>query len=230
MTHRPRIALIGRYTNSASALRYRGIVGPRTLLEGIWRAGGEPVLLFPASGFGADRWSDRLTGIDGVLFPGGGDLDPATYGEVAESEHVYDVDQVQDEQDLSLARHVLAQGIPFLAICRGMHVINVAAGGTLHQHIEPMHRHHVHEVRFERDWDRFGVAAEPITCSCYHHQAIKELGENLEIVARASDGVAEALVQTNSDQGVCVQWHPEDTAESDSQQQAVFDSFVDRCR
>jgi putative glutamine amidotransferase len=230
MTHRPRIALIGRYSNSASALRYRGIVGPRTLFESIWRAGAEPILLFPASGFASDDWHSRLAGIDGVLFPGGGDLDPATYGELAESEHVYDVDQLQDEQDLSLARHVLTHGAPFLAICRGMHLINVAAGGTLHQHIEPMHRHHLHEVTFEREWSRFGVGGARITCSCYHHQAIKDLGAHLTIVARSSDGIAEALLLENSKQGVCVQWHPEDTAESDPNQQGIFDSFVERCR
>ncbi|OIQ76387.1 putative glutamine amidotransferasec [mine drainage metagenome] len=230
MTHRPKIALIGRFTDSASALRYRGIVGARTLLESIWRAGGEPVLLLPATGFGADQWASRLDGLDGVLFPGGGDLDPATYGEIEESEHVYDVDQVQDEQDLSLARHVLTHGIPFLAICRGMHLINVAAGGTLHQHFEPMHRHHVHEVTFEREWSRFGVSGPQLTCSCYHHQAIKDLGEHLEIVARSDDGIAEALILTDSDQGVCVQWHPEDTAEADPSQQGIFDAFVDRCR
>jgi len=230
MTQRPRIALIGRYTNSASALRYRGIVGPRTLLEAIWRAGGEPVVLLPASGFGADHWQSRLAGIDGILFPGGGDLDPAAYGESAESEHVYDVDQVQDEQDLSLARYVLNFGVPFLAICRGMHVINVASGGTLHQHIDPMHRHYVHEVMFERDWERFGVGGAQITASCYHHQAIKDLGANLEIVARAGDGIIEALTLVDSEQGVCIQWHPEDTAETDPNQQGIFDALIERCR
>lgn len=230
MTHRPKIALIGRFTDSASALRYRGIVGARTLLEAIWRAGGEPVLLLPTTGFGADQWALRLEGIDGVLFPGGGDLDPAAYGQIEESEHVYDVDQIQDEQDLSLARHVLTHGIPFLAICRGMHLINVAAGGTLNQHIEPMHRHLTHEVSFDREWDRFGVGLERVTCSCYHHQAIDEVGEHLEIVARSSDGIAEAMILTDSEQGVCVQWHPEDTAETDPNQQGIFDAFVQRCR
>ncbi len=230
MTHRPRIALIGRYTDTASALRYRGIVGARTLLESIWRAGGEPILLLPAHGFGSDDWGSRLADIDGVLFPGGGDLDPATYGEVAESEHVYDVDPLQDGQDLSLARYVLTYGIPYLAICRGMHVINVAAGGTLQQHIEPMHRHLIHEVTFEREWARFGVGVERLTCSCYHHQAIKDLGEHLAIVARTNDGIAEALIPTDSAQGVCVQWHPEDTAETDPNQQGIFDAFIERCR
>jgi putative glutamine amidotransferase len=230
MTHRPRIALIGRYSNSASALRFQGIVGARTLFESIWRSGGEPILLYPASGFGSDDWSSRLAGIDGVLFPGGGDLDPGTYGEVASSEHVYDVDQLQDEQDLSLARYVLTFGVPFLAICRGMHLINVAAGGTLHQHIEPMHRRHVHEVTFEREWSRFGVSGESLKCSCHHHQAIKDVGAHLAVVARSSDGIVEALLLDNSAQGVCVQWHPEDTAESDPDQQGVFDSFVERCR
>ena len=230
MTDRPKIALIGRYSSSASALRYRGIVAAHTLFESIWRAGGEPILLFPTSGFESDDWRSRLAGVAGVLFPGGGDLAPATYGELVESEHLYEIDQIQDEQDLSLARYVLANQVPFLAICRGMHVINVASGGTLYQHIEPMHRHHLHEVTFEREWRRFGLEVAQITASCYHHQAIKDLGAKLTIVARASDGIAEALILESSPQGVCVQWHPEDTAEHDLHQQAIFDSFVNRCR
>ncbi|HUW78677.1 MAG TPA: type 1 glutamine amidotransferase [Candidatus Nanopelagicaceae bacterium] len=230
MTHRPRIALIGRYTNSASALRYRGIVSSRTLLEAIWRAGGEPIQLAPLSGAGCEDWAARLAGIDGVLFPGGGDLDPASYGETGTSEHVYDVDPVQDGQDLSLARFVLSNEVPFLAICRGMHVINVAAGGSLHQHIEPMHRHLVHEVTFVRSWSNFGVEQEKISCSCYHHQAVKDLGDGLSVVAFAEDGVSEAILLNDSDQGVCVQWHPEDTAEDDPNQQGIFDRFVQRCK
>lgn len=230
MTHRPHIALIGRLSANASVLRHSAVVGARLLLESIWRAGGEPVLLLPAHGFGSEDWHSRLAGIDGVLFPGGGDLDPATYGETPQSEHVYGIDQLQDSQDLSLARYVLDHGLPFLAVCRGMHVINIAMGGTLHQHIEPMHRNHIHEVVFARDWARFGLATDRLTCSCYHHQAVKDLGSGLSIVATADDGVAEALLLEASEQGVCVQWHPEDTAESDPSQQAIFDSFVERCR
>ena len=230
MTHRPRIALIGRFSTSASALRHRGVVGARALLESVWRAGGDPVLLYPAGDLGAGDWDQRLIGISGVLFPGGGDMDPSSYGQPLLSEHIYDVDRVQDQQDLSLARYVLDQATPFLAVCRGMHVMNVALGGTLQQHIEPTHRHYVHEVKFEHDLLRFGVIANQLICSCYHHQAIQKLGEGLEIVARANDGIAEALVVKNSDRGICVQWHPEDTAETDPNQQAIFDSFVDRCR
>ena len=230
MTPRPRIAMIGRFSTSASALRYRGVVGARALLESVWRAGGDPVLLYPADDLAADDWDKRLTGVNGVLLPGGGDMDPNSYGQVPMSEHIYDVDSVQDRQDISLAHYVLEQAIPFLAVCRGMHVINVASGGTLQQHIEPTHRHYVHEIKFEHDLLRFGVIANRMICSCYHHQAIQKLGEGLEIVARANDGVAEALVLKNSDRGICVQWHPEDTAETDPQQQAIFDSLVDRCR
>lgn len=230
MLHRPRIAILGRFSTTASALRYRAVVGAQALLESIWRAGGEPVMLLPSQGFGAEDWEHRLAGFDGVLLPGGGDLDPSTYGEQAESEHIYDVNPIQDAQDLSLARYVLDHGLPFLAICRGTHVINVALGGTLHQHIEPMHRHLVHEVVFDRQWARFGLVAERLTCSCYHHQALKNLGAGLSIVVTSSDGVVEALVLENSRQGVCVQWHPEDTSDSDGNQQAIFDSFIERCR
>ena len=135
---RPRVALLGRFTESASALRFRGVVSARMLLEGLWAAGLDPVTLLPTAD--SSDWHERLIGFDGVLFAGGGDISPAAYGELPDSEHLYDIDDVQDANDLALMKYVLAEGIPFLALCRGMHLLNVALGGTLNQHIEPPHR------------------------------------------------------------------------------------------
>lgn len=224
---RPRIAVLSRFSGSASALRYEAVVSARKLLEAVWHAGGEPLQLLPATGYGADDWDNRLDHFDAVLFPGGGDLNPVTYGQEVEHDSVYDVDDVQDAQDLSLARYVIASGMPFLAICRGMHVVNVASGGSLHQHIEPMHRNHVHKVHFERDWAAFGLSHPDLQASCYHHQAIDEVGKGWKVVASSSDGWAEAMVHESAN-GVAVQWHPEDTADSDPAQGSIFKDFIRR--
>jgi putative glutamine amidotransferase len=77
---RPVIAVPGRYTESASALRYRGVVAARKLLEAVWAAGGDPHVLLPAAGPDAVDWASRLRGVDGVLLPGGGDVNPKRYG------------------------------------------------------------------------------------------------------------------------------------------------------
>ena len=77
---RPRIAILGRFTESASALRYRGLVSSRALLEYVWAAGGDPMTLLPGSDPDALDWAARLRGFEGVLLPGGGDVRPTRYG------------------------------------------------------------------------------------------------------------------------------------------------------
>ena len=93
---RPRIAVLGRFTQSASALRYRGLVSSRALLDVVWAAGGDPVTLLPGADDEALDWGSRLAGIGGVLLPGGGDVHPRRYGGDEDHEAVYDVDPVQD--------------------------------------------------------------------------------------------------------------------------------------
>jgi len=220
---RPRIAIVGRFAASTSALRFAAVVNARALLESVWAAGGDPVTLLPVEG--AD-WTERLVGYDGVLLPGGGDLDPATYGEPSRHESVYDVDAVQDAVDLDLARVALATGIPLLAICRGMHIVNVARGGSLVQNLPVHHRHHDHDVLFDHAHERFGVAGPSVRASCYHHQALDRLGDGVTVVARATDGVPEAALIDAPGWAVGVQWHPEDTAATDPDQAALFAELV----
>ena len=224
---RPRIAVLSRFSRSASAVRYEALVAARRLLEAIWLAGGEPLQLLPAQGAGAEDWHRRLQHVDGVLLPGGGDLNPSTYGQAVEHESVYDVDDLQDSQDLSLANFVMSSGLPFLAICRGMHVVNVASGGSLYQHIEPMHRHHIHDVTFDRSWDTFGLSTPNVTASCFHHQAVDRIGAGWQAAAYSSDHRIEAMVHDSAN-GVAVQWHPEDTALTDPAQMAIFRSLISR--
>lgn len=170
-------------------------------------------------------WASRLDGFDGVLLCGGADIDPALYGETEVHPEVYDVDALQDDADLSLAAYCFAHGVPTLAVCRGLHVVNVLRGGTLVQHMDDHHRHVVHDVVIERG--PAGIELGPITASCYHHQCIDRLGSGLEVVGRAEDGTVEAVAIDSAGWAFGVQWHPEDTAREDPRQLGVFRALVD---
>ena len=221
MSVRPRIALIGRFTNSASALRYGGVVSSRALLESLWDAGADPVTLLPAA---ESDWKQRLQGYQGVLLAGGGDINPARYGQEPDAS-VYDVDDLQDESDFGMTEYVLQQGIPTLAVCRGLHVVNVVRGGTLIQDMPENHRHVVQEVKVS-DYESFGFTSELVATSCYHHQAIDKLGSGLEVLGRGPDGTIEAVGIESTGWARGVQWHPEDTARSDANQSGLFARLV----
>ncbi|MFB4318442.1 gamma-glutamyl-gamma-aminobutyrate hydrolase family protein [Actinomadura sp. 21ATH] len=224
---RPLIALPARFSTNASALRYAAEVAARALVEAVWRGGGEPFVMHPADPAGA---AERLDRCDGVLLPGGGDLHPRHYGAADEHEALYDVDEEQDAFDLAVARHALSAGIPLLAVCRGLQIVNVVRGGTLRQHMDAEHRHLVHPVAVSPGTLLAKVLdGTEATASCYHHQDIDVLGAGLEVTARAADGTIEGVeVAGHAGTGwfLGVQWHPEDTAATDPAQQAVFTALV----
>ncbi|MFJ2003782.1 gamma-glutamyl-gamma-aminobutyrate hydrolase family protein [Streptomyces chartreusis] len=231
---RPLIAVPARFSATTSALRYAAEVNARALIEAVWRAGGEPAGIHPADPAETDV-AERLARFDGVLLPGGGDLAPHRYGAADTHAAVYDVDDLQDAFDLEVARRALDLGIPLLAICRGLQTVNVALGGTLEQDMgapEREHRHLVHPVAVERDTllER-ALGAEKAEASCYHHQRVDRLGSGLTVTARAADGTVEGLELPGA-QGwfTAVQWHPEDTADRDPAQQALFDALVGEAR
>lgn len=230
-TPRPLIAVPARFSATTSALRYAAEVNARALIEAVWRAGGEPASIHPA----ATDVPARLARFDGVLLPGGGDLAPHRYGAKAVHDSVYDVDDTQDLFDLEVARHTIDLGVPLLAVCRGLQVVNVALGGTLEQDMggpEREHRHVVHPVAVRRGTLlEQATSAQKVEASCYHHQRVDRLGTGLTVTARAADGTVEGLELPGA-QGwfTAVQWHPEDTAQEDPAQQGLFDALVRAAR
>lgn len=235
MTRRPRIVLPARFSTSAAALRYGAEVTARKLVEAVWAAGGEPLVLHPhAPGGVADEAeiAARLEVADGVLLPGGGDLAAHWTGQEPHPT-LYDVNEEQDAFDLGLARVALTRGVPVLAICRGLQVVNAALGGTVVQDMDAEygegchHRHRVHKVAVAPDSALTDVVGAAVEVSCYHHQCLATLGEGLRAVARAEDGVIEA-VELTEPRGwfLGVQWHPEDTWDSAPEQRAVFEALV----
>jgi putative glutamine amidotransferase len=221
--HRPRIAIVARFAESTSATRYDAIVTARRLAEGVWAAGGEPLtfLAVPDS-----DWTALLNGIDGVLMPGGADVDPRNYGQESISDELYGMDMMQDQVDISLIRHVLSVGLPMLAICRGMQITNVALGGTLTQHMDSPHLHHVAPVTLESHAAELGLTDSTVSASCYHHQAIDKLADGLTVIARAAEGHVEAVKIDSTGWAFGVQWHPEDNYDTERGQLEIFEQFV----
>jgi putative glutamine amidotransferase len=175
-------------------------------------------------------WATRLRGFSAVLMPGGGDLNPELYGQAPDSDELYGIDELQDSADLSLTKWAIENKVPFLAICRGFQLVNVAFGGTLVQHMQNDHRHVVHNLNLDADSDRLGVGSGVLESSCYHHQAIDRLGEGLRVIARADEGHVEALAIDNGAWAYAVQWHPEDNAADNSQQAGLFAKFVEQAQ
>lgn len=211
---------------------------PAPYVDALRRAGGIALLLPP----GEDAWERILPLLDAVIITGGADIDPAEYGGDRWNPHVMPADGERDQSELTLARRLLDEGEkPLLCICRGLQVLNVAAGGTLHEHIpdiraEDIHRNEaglwaMQEVHVEAD----SLLAEVmgltrLHTSSGHHQAVKDIAPGLTATASATDGIIEALELPGHPWLIAVQWHPEVTASRDPSQQALFDALVAKAR
>lgn len=230
MSPRPLIGVPGMWSAGVKGLRFDGVAVAVEVLRSIDRAGGEPVILYPASAEGA---AGQVGRVDAVVLPGGADIDPALYGEEPHEEYGPTDYAGQDAFELGVIDACVAQGVPLLAICRGMQLLNVGRGGTLVQHLGPggvQHRGEVHGVRIESGSLLAGaIGGLGADASSYHHQAVGTLGAGLRVTARAADGVVEALELPGAEV-LAVQWHPEDLAASSASDHALFAWVVERAR
>jgi putative glutamine amidotransferase len=211
---------------------------PAAYVECVRRAGGIPWLIAP----GEPRLDEVIERLDALVLAGGGDVDPALYGGRNHAE-LYGVDRARDETEIALVRAAVARGMPTLAICRGCQVANVALGGTLIEHLPDevgtrvAHRTDVagtrtlHEVEIDAGSKTAAiVGASRAETSSSHHQAIRRVARELEVVARAADGTIEGVELRGAPFFVGVQWHPEHTAAHDPAQQRLFDALVAAAR
>jgi putative glutamine amidotransferase len=189
--------------------------------EAIEAAGGVPLIIPPQQGN-----IDEIIGVvDGLLISGGGDIDPARYGDDEVHPTTYGIHYGRDELEINLARQAVERDIPMLCICRGIQVLNVALGGTLIQDIADQYssnlQHRQQESGIPKEEPGHIVAVTPgsllektyeastIEVNSFHHQAIKELAPDLEINGVAPDETVEAVNHIGSTWILGVQWHPE---------------------
>lgn len=198
-----------------------------TFKRAVETAGGEAVVL--TSG------STGLPDVDGLLLPGGWDVDPALYGEEADKS-VGPIDRELDDTELKLFRLARQQELPVLGICRGQQVINVAMGGSLFQHLEDhdvrVHgrRHLAHTIEVDPESELGRAAGKTsIRVNSLHHQAVRSLAPGLHQTAKGQDGIVEGL---ESDDGliVAVQCHPEELTGDLPWAKSLFERFVARAR
>ena len=226
----PLIALCARILTFSDEGKRDAFSSSQPYSRAIARAGGVPVLVPPIPVL-ADNALTVLSHFDGVLLPGGGDVDPRRYGQTPSAEQLYGIVTEHDELDIAVARAAIELDLPMLALCRGMQILNVALGGTLHQDIGTddhwMREHEVELTPGSRIAEACGRTRLE-HCHSVHHQGIERLADGLVPTGYASDGLLEAVEYPAASWIVGAQWHPEDTAPRQPTQQAIYDELVRR--
>ncbi len=233
-TRRPRILLTTSSRSSTQGLRRNDAFTGRNYSEAIARAGGIPLM---AASLEPELAAGFLEGIDGVVFSGGVDVDPIHFGQQPHRD-LGSVDVERDRFELALYRAARERNLPILGVCRGFQLMNIAQGGTLHQHLgadfsslghaqgdsggEP---YHTVTLAADSELGRAFGSTE-IRTNSYHHQGIDVLGQDLRAVGHASDGLVEAVEGTSGAFLIGVQWHPEMSQAKYPEQLAPFTAFI----
>ncbi len=216
---------------------FERVVLGHTYVDAVIRAGGIPVMI-PAN-LPASLFADVMQRVDGLIFPGGPDIDPVIFHGDPHP-RVYGIDARRDTLELELTRMAAAAKKPFLGICRGIQVINVALGGTLYTDIEgfaPGGEKHDYHPGFPYDYKAHPVTvsegsllhhivnAGAVRVNSLHHQAIKDVAPVLTPIGYSHDHLVEAVELPDHPFGLGVQWHPEWLPE-EPQMQAIFRALI----
>jgi len=207
-------------------------------VESVSRAGGIPILV--PLGLPEEALGQIVSRIDGILFTGGGDVEPRYYGAVSNDPLLDRVDPDRDRVELALFQQAIRLELPFLGICRGLQVINVAMGGSLYADIlrdMPGALQHQNGDAHPRDYLAHQVEVDPasrlvrilnaqqVRVNSMHHQGIRRLGNRLIATAHAPDGLIEAFEMDDYPFGMAVQWHPE-CLQNDEAMRRLFRALV----
>lgn len=197
-------------------------------ISAVTEAGGYPIMLFPEAVLPPF--------IDGIIFSGGGDIDPLLFHQEPMRESG-EISPLRDEFELTLCNMAIQKNIPLLGICRGMQVMNIALGGTIYQDISVQTNSTLkHSQQAPRPYGTHSIIVmentllsslwgkQKTTVNSYHHQAVALLGDSIQVCAKSQDDLIEAIEHTESSFAIGVQWHPE--AMETEEQKLLFSAFV----
>jgi putative glutamine amidotransferase len=208
-----------------------------TYIRSVANTGGIPFLI--PLGLSEKQLKEALSRVDGVLFTGGGDINPDIYGG-REHREVSLVDDDRDQVELVLIKETMRKRKPLFGICRGLQLLNVAAGGSLYEHILDQHpgaMEHCYYPDWPREYLSHSVQVVPesrlahclgvdsLDVNSQHHQGIERLGQGLRPCAYAPDGIVEGIEIPGYPFGLAVQWHPEWLQDIPAMR-ALFSSFI----
>jgi putative glutamine amidotransferase len=226
----PLIAVCARMLTFSDEGKRDAFTSSQPYSRAVARAGGVPVLVPPIRQLARNAHS-VLQHFDGVLLPGGGDVDPRRYGQEPDDDTLYGIVPDHDDLDIAVCLAAIELDLPMLALCRGMQVLNVALGGTLQQDIgNSDHWMREHEVTLT-EGSRLAIATGTTHlehCHSVHHQGLDRVADALVPCGWAPDGQLEAVELPTASWVVAAQWHPEDTATHSVPQQAIYDALVRR--
>jgi putative glutamine amidotransferase len=238
-TMRPIIGITCGTNSTDNNLSENSISG--SYISAIESAGGTPIVIPIVQNEAC--LEDSLEIIDGLLLSGGVDIDPVYFGEEAKP-GLGRVDADRDRVEIYLTTNALKKDIPILGICRGIQILNVAAGGTLYQDINTdlnnnilKHRqtaqgwHGTHSIDVKEGSRLLDILGQPtIRVNSFHHQSVKKLAPNFKISAVALDGIIEGIESTNRRFSIGVQFHPELMWQNNPPISAIFTAFVNAAR
>lgn len=235
----PVIGILSRiYSKSNnSSYTYMGI--PSDYIESVIAAGGIPVVLPVTTNTAlVERLIDN---VDGLLIPGGVDLNPLVYGE----EPIIKQGEISDEIDkcdMESIKIADRQKKPMLGICRGIQIINAAFGGTLYQDLSQAKGCYIkheqqakrnlasHTVNIKKDTVLYEIFGSKTITNSFHHQAVKDAARGFTVSALSCDGIVEAIEKTEPNFILGVQWHPEGMAKDDSKMHELFKRFIEEVK
>lgn len=244
--YRPLIAIAAYHLGTERVARWPhgGYGVPAPYLDAVRRTGARTAILSPGE---TGEPEELLEPFDGLLLVGGGDVEPSRYGSSG-GDHVYGLEQDRDALEIELVRAADRVKIPALCVCRGMQVLNVAFGGTLHAHLPSVPGMLEHGAPLEGVPTLHDVKVAPgslllattgvdtLVCSSHHHQGVDRLGKGLAATGWTDDGLVEAIECDRREDAdwdrwiVGVQWHPEDDAGRDGPQQDLFQGLANMAR
>lgn len=205
--------------------------------KAIWEAGGIPIIISYNEGI-----IEILNNVQGILFTGGGDIDPLLMNEEPIKE-LGEVSPIRDNIELLLCREALKLNLPILGICRGCQVLAIASGGKVYQDIYVNHHTSLkhsqngpkyypsHKIELKSNTKLESIyKSNEIKVNSFHHQAVSSLNDNMIVAATSSDGIIEAIEHKSNKFVLGVQWHPESMFEKYKEQRNLFNEFVFNCK